>query len=258
MATFLFDEIIFGPLQSRRLGSSLGINLLPNDSKICTFDCIYCECGWTDDMKPSGSYHPREEVRERLRLKLEEMKLNNQPVDTITFAGNGEPTLHPKFDLIIQDTVGIRNRYFPKAKIAVLSNSSLIHKRKIFNALKQVDQNILKVDSAFESTVNLINKPYKGFDFQRMIDHLKHFKGRLIIQTMFIRGKYDNQPFDNTSEEELSAWLDLIRQINPEQVMIYTIARDTPSEGVEAISRQKLEEIAGKVEELGIDTQISN
>jgi wyosine [tRNA(Phe)-imidazoG37] synthetase (radical SAM superfamily) len=257
MATFLFDEIIFGPVQSRRLGSSLGINLLPNDRKICSFDCIYCECGWTDSDKVS-SFHPREEVRESLKLRLEEMKRDNKTLDTITFAGNGEPTLHPKFDLIIQDTIGIRNRYFPQAQIAVLSNSSLLHKRKIFSALKRVDQNILKLDSVFEDTVQLLNQPYEGFDLDSVIENLIRFNGQLIIQTMFVRGKYKGEAFDNTTEKEVEGWLETLKKIKPKQVMIYTIARDTPAEGIERISYEELQTIASKVEKLGIPTQISS
>jgi len=258
MATFLFDKIIFGPVSSRRLGASLGINLLPNDRKICTFNCIYCECGWTDTHSSSKSFHPREEVRDSLRWKLEKMKENNEPLDTITFAGNGEPTMHPDFDLVIQDTIGIRNQYFPNAKIAVLSNSTLIHKPKIYSALKQIDQNILKIDSAFESTVKLLNKPYEGFDFQRTIDSLIEFNGKVIIQTMFIRGEYEGQYFDNTTQKEINAWLELLEEINPQQVMIYTIARDTPSENIEKISEKELKEIAKQVEKKGFATQISS
>lgn len=256
MATFLFDEIIFGPVKSRRLGASLGINLLPNDRKICSFNCIYCECGWTDESNPSY-FHPREEVRENLRVKLEEMRVNNQPLDTITFAGNGEPTLHPKFDLIIQDTIGIRNRYFPEAQIAVLSNSTRIHNRKVFTALKRVDQNILKLDSAFEETVNILNQPPHDYDHLKTIDNLKRFNGQLIIQTMFVRGEYNGTHYDNTSEKEVDAWLTILKEINPARVMIYTIARDTPHNGVEAVSRQELESISAKVESAGFDVQIS-
>jgi len=258
MATFLFDKIIFGPVSSRRLGASLGINLLPNDRKICTFNCIYCECGWTDAFSSSESIHPREEVRDSLRLKLETMKANNEPLDTITFAGNGEPTMHPDFDMVIQDTIDIRDQYFPNAKIAVLSNSTLIHKPKIYSALKQIDQNILKIDSAFESTVRLLNQPYEGFDFQRTIDSLVGFNGNVIIQTMFIRGEYKGQQFDNTTQKEIDAWLELLERIHPQQVMIYTIARDTPSENIEKISENKLNEIAKQVEERGFATQISS
>jgi wyosine [tRNA(Phe)-imidazoG37] synthetase (radical SAM superfamily) len=258
MATFLFDQIIFGPVPSRRLGASLGINLLPNDSKICTFNCIYCECGWTESHRSPSSFHPREKVRENLKDRLKEMKENHEQLDTITFAGNGEPTMHPNFDLVIQDTIAIRNKYFPDAKIAVLSNASLIHKSKVYNALKRIDQNILKIDSAFKSTVKLINQPYEGFDFQRMVKSLIKFNGRLIIQTMFVRGEYKGQHFDNTTKEELDAWLELLDKINPQQVMIYTIARDTPSEGVEKISEAELKQIAQKVEDRGFKTQISS
>jgi wyosine [tRNA(Phe)-imidazoG37] synthetase (radical SAM superfamily) len=257
MATFLFDQIIFGPVSSRRLGASLGINLLPNDRKICTFNCIYCECGWTESHGSPSSFHPREKIRENLKDRLIEMSQNNEPLDTITFAGNGEPTMHPDFDLVIQDTIGIRNQYFPQAKIAVLSNASLIHKSKIYNALKRVDQNILKIDSAFESTARLLNQPYKGFDFQRTVDGLIKFNGKLIIQTMFIRGEYKGQHFDNTTKEEVDAWLELLEKINPQQVMIYTIARDTPSEGIEKVSEAELKEIARRVEGKGFETQIS-
>ncbi|MFP3859991.1 MAG: radical SAM protein [Bacteroidales bacterium] len=256
MGTFLFEEIIFGPVKSRRLGASLGINLLPNDRKICSFNCIYCECGWTDGKSPSY-FHPREEVRENLRVKLEEMRVNNQPLDTITFAGNGEPTLHPKFDLIIQDTIGIRNRYFPEAQIAVLSNSTMIHNRKVFTALKRVDQNILKLDSAFEETVNVLNQPSKDYDHQKTIENLKRFNGQLIIQTMFVKGEYEGTHYDNTSEKEVDAWLKVLKEINPARVMIYTIARDTPHNGVIAISQQALEAISAKVESAGFDVQIS-
>ncbi len=257
MATFLFDKIIFGPVHSRRLGASLGINLLPNDKKICSFNCIYCECGWTDSESDS-TFHPREEVRENLRLKLEQMKMNNESLDAITFAGNGEPTLHPKFDLIIQDTIGIRNRYFPDAQIAVLSNASLIHKRKIFNALKRVDQNILKLDSVFEDTVQLLNQPHSGFDLKRTIEYLKKFNGQLIIQTMFIRGEYGGVKFDNTTEKEINAWLETLKEIHPALVMIYTIARDTPAENIQRLKQEELETIAEKVEQIGIPTQISS
>ncbi len=258
MATFLFDEIIFGPVSSRRLGASLGINLLPNDRKICTFNCIYCECGWTDKNVNKKSFHPRKEVSSNLESKLKKMIQNKEPLDTITFAGNGEPTMHPEFDLIIQDTIGIRNRLFPKAKIAVLSNASLLHKPKVFNALTQIDQSILKLDSVFEDTVQLINQPYKGFDLKRTINNLIRFNRGSIIQTMFIKGSYEGQTFDNTKEEELEPWLQTIKKINPVQVMIYTIARDTPAEGIKKIPYEKLKEIGERVENLGISVQISD
>jgi len=258
MATFLFDKIIFGPVQSRRLGTSLGINLLPNDRKICTFDCIYCECGWTHQSVSSSGFHEREEVRQALEERLHSMKDKGEALDTITFAGNGEPTMHPQFDLVIQDTLALRNRIFPGAQIAVLSNASLIHKPKVFSALKRVDQNILKLDSVFEDTVRRLNQPRGNFDMNRLIEHLMAFEGNLIIQTLFVRAKHNGHHIDNTTREEVGAWLEVLQQIAPRQVMIYTIARDTPVDGVERVSYQDLRRIADQVEALNIPVQISD
>jgi len=258
MATFLFDRIIFGPVQSRRLGASLGINLMPNDRKICTFDCIYCECGWTDQSRPTPGFHDRKQVSNGLEERLQSMKDKGEPLDTITFAGNGEPTMHPHFDLIIQDTLAMRNRIFPEAQIAVLSNASLIHKPKVFNALKRVDQNILKLDSVFENTVRRLNQPRGSFDLNRLIEHLIAFEGRLIIQTLFVRAKYKGHSIDNTTREEVEAWLEVLQQILPRQVMIYTIARDTPAEEVERVAYDELRRIADRVQALGIPVQISD
>ncbi|MBS3805909.1 MAG: radical SAM protein [Bacteroidales bacterium] len=258
MATFLFDKIIFGPVQSRRLGASLGINLMPNDRKICTFDCIYCECGWTDQISSSSGFHDRGEVQKSLEKRLQSMKDHGEPLDAITFAGNGEPTMHPRFDLIIQDTLALRNRIFPEAQIAVLSNASLIHKPKVFNALKRVNQNILKLDSAFETTVRHLNQPRGRFDLKRLIKNLIAFEGDLIIQTLFVRVKYKSRHIDNTSREEVDAWLEVLQQITPRQVMIYTIARDTPVDGMERVSYEDLRRIADRVEARGIPVQISD
>lgn len=258
MSTFLFDKVIFGPVQSRRLGASLGINLMPNDRKVCTYDCIYCECGWTDNKGHKSGFHPRREVRERLEERLQQMKDRDEPLDTITFAGNGEPTMHPRFDLIIQDTLAIRNRIFPNAQVAVLSNASLIHKPKVFNALKRVDQNILKLDSVFEETVKNLNQPGPHFNLKRQMDQLIAFNGALIIQTLFLRARYNGHFIDNTSHEEVEAWLNALRKINPRQVMIYTVARDTPIDGIERIEYGALRRIADRVEALGIPVQISD
>lgn len=259
MGTFLFDQIIFGPVQSRRLGASLGINLLPNDRKICTFNCLYCECGWTDHAgEEATALHSREEIRQELEKKLQAMRTNGDPLDTITFAGNGEPTMHPAFDLIIQDTLALRKRFFPDASIAVLSNASLIHKSTVFNALKQVDQNILKLDSAFEHTVQRLNQPHGNFDLQRTIHHMKAFGGSLVIQTLFVRSHYNGHSIDNTTPEEVEAWLKVVGEIAPSRVMIYTIARDTPVEGMERVSYEELRDIARRVESMDIPVQISD
>jgi len=259
MPTFLFDKIIFGPVKSRRLGISLGINLLPAARKICNFNCIYCECGWTMSSVVQNEPLPsRREVYEALEQRLSEMKQRKQAIDVITYAGNGEPTLHPEFPGIIEDSVKLRDKYFPKAKIAVLSNSSSIKKPGIREALLKVDSNILKLDSAFELTVKIHNQPRVNFKIEELIENLRQFKGRLIIQTLFVRGKFKDRVIDNTTPEEIEAWLEALKRIRPSEVMIYTISRDTPVEGqLEKVPLQELKRIANRVKELGIETQVS-
>ena len=256
MATFLFDSIVFGPVRSRRLGASLGINLLPINSKVCSFDCIYCECGWTDKTK-KGKLPSRREVRQYLDEKLQEMQRKGDPLDVITYAGNGEPTLHPEFSAIIDDSIELRNKYFPWAKIAVLSNSTMISKPEVVAALKRVVLNILKLDSAFDSTIKLINPPRVKFSAEELVKNLKSFDGNLIVQTLFVRGEYQGKIIDNTTQVEVDSWLELIKSINPKEVMVYTIARDTPATGLEKVSLKDLNEIASRVEALGVPVQVS-
>ena len=259
MSTFLFDQTIFGPVISRRLGISLGINLMPNDSKLCSFDCIYCECGWNPEKGKVKAVLPtRDEVRILLRKKLEVMKQNGGLPDVITFAGNGEPTMHPDFPSIISDTLQLRGEICPKARVAVLSNSTMLHKPKVVEALKKVDDNILKLDSGIPATIRLIDQPVGRFDLQSVVSNLKQFDGHLVIQTMFIRGSFLGKPFDNTTETELTAWIELLQQIQPQTVMIYSIARDTPASELEKVPIEELEEIAVRVrEETGLDVQVS-
>lgn len=256
MATFLFDSIVFGPVRSRRLGASLGINLSPVDLKICSFDCIYCECGWTDKKK-KGKLPTRADVKKYLGEKLQEMQKKGDPLDVITYAGNGEPTLHPDFSGIIDDSIELRNKYFPWAKIAVLSNSTMLHKPEVVASLKKVDQNILKLDSAFDSTIKIINQPRVKFSAEELVKNLKSFEGNLIVQTLFLRGVYDGQIVDNTTQVEVDSWVELIKAIKPKEVMVYTIARDTPAQGLEKVSLKDLKAIASKVEALGIPVQVS-
>ncbi len=258
MATFLFDKIIFGPVKSRRLGVSLGINLLPTDVKVCSFDCIYCECGFTPKTYEKKVTLPtREEVREKLEVKLIGMIAEKQLPDVITFAGNGEPTLHPEFAGIIDDTIDLRNKLAPDARIAVLANASMNHKPAVFNALLKVKDNIQKLDSAFEETVKLLDAPRGNFSLEKTVEQLVAFKGQLKIQTMFLRGSFKGQKVDNTTEKEIAAWLDLIKTINPNQVMIYTIARDTPIDTLEKVSLDELNAIANRVRKAGFDVQVS-
>jgi len=259
MATFLFDEIIFGPVLSRRLGNSLGINLLPISKKICNFDCLYCECGLTDYKvaKEDAPLPTRKEVETNLKNTLYNYSKAGRKIDTITFAGNGEPTLHPDFPEIIEDTILLREKYCPETKIAVLSNATLINKEKIRNALKKIEYNILKLDSAFQETIQKINCPKGEFSVNKLITQLSEFNSNLTIQTLFVKGKYKGYSFDNSSNEEIEAWLRALDQIRPELVMIYTFARETPIETIEKISREKLETIATKVRELGLAVTIS-
>jgi wyosine [tRNA(Phe)-imidazoG37] synthetase (radical SAM superfamily) len=259
MSTFLFDRIIFGPVKSRRLGVSLGINLLPASRKVCNFNCIYCECGWTLDKSKDKSPLPeRDEIYKALENKLSDMKANDTPPDVITFAGNGEPTLHPDFPAIVDDCIELRNKYFPDARIAVLSNSTTINIPLIREALMRVDQNILKLDSGFDLTVRIHNQPRVNVKVAALIGNLKRFNGQLIIQTLFLRGSYNGKSIDNTTHEEIETWLKAIEMIKPYEVMIYTISRATPDGGrLEKIPLAELKRIAQMVNILGIKTSVS-
>jgi len=254
MATFLFDEIIFGPVTSRRLGRSLGINLLPTNSKVCNFNCIYCECGLTDSIE--GELPTRKQVASKLESTLKDFKTRSSEIDTITFAGNGEPTLHPEFDKIIDDTYSLRNKYFPGAKIALLTNSTTLINIKILDTLKKIDQPILKIDSVHHKTIELLNCPIGEFDIKEIINIIKKMSDP-IIQTMFVKGTYNDIPIDNTTDYEINPWLKTIIEINPKLVMIYTIERDTPFDTLKKIPMKKLNDIAKMVEENNISVQIS-
>ncbi|MCF8359415.1 MAG: hypothetical protein K9H26_11685 [Prolixibacteraceae bacterium] len=259
MATFLFDKTVFGPVISRRLGISLGINLLPNTSKLCSMDCIYCECGRNPDTRKVKAVLPtRDEVRNALGKKLVEMAQENRLPDVITFAGNGEPTMHPQFAGIIDDTLSLRDRLAPDARIAVLSNSMHLNKQAVVEALKKVDDNILKLDSAFTETVEIMNCPVVPFNLEKLVGQLCRFNGKLIIQTMFLRGSYKGRSFDNTTPPEIDAWIELLKKIKPEKVMIYTIARDTPISSLQKIPENELQRIADLVKKrTGMQVEVS-
>lgn len=255
--TILFDEIVFGPVRSRRFGVSLGVNLLPVSYKYCTFNCIYCECGWTHEENSRKEKLPgREAVKEALKDRLAAMREAGTEPDHITFAGNGEPTVHPEFDVIIDDTIALRDEYFREAKVTVLSNASLLHKEKVFNALNKVDNNVLKLDSVIEETFRKINQPVPSLKLKNIIGHIKRFNGNQVIQTLFLRGEHNGQSIDNTTPEEVSAWIGVLREIKPKYVMIYPIERDTAAPGIEKIPREELEAIAASVESAGIKTKI--
>jgi wyosine [tRNA(Phe)-imidazoG37] synthetase (radical SAM superfamily) len=260
MATFLFEDIIFGPVKSRRLGVSLGINLLPGNKKICNFNCIYCECGWTGEPADSQQDMPsRSDVRKALEAKLKDMTERNEKPDVITYAGNGEPTLHHDFTGIIDDSIELRDKYFPKARIAVLSNSTTISDSKIRQALTKVDMNILKLDSVYNETVHIHNQPPGKYKVEEIIENMRKFNGKLIIQTLFLRGTYNGKHIDNTTPVEITGWLEALNKIKPSEVMIYTISRDTPLGNLlKKVPGKELDEIARKVEKMGIRTQVSS
>lgn len=256
MSTILFNDIIFGPIKSRRLGNSLGVNLLPRYGKWCSFDCIYCECGWNKDGKADTKLPTREEVFEAMEAKMEALSQEGTEVNTITFSGNGEPTLHPHFPEIIDFTLRMRDKYFPSAVVSVLSNATQIVKEEVRNALMKVDNPILKLDGATDSFVEKIDRPNKGYTVAQIIENLKHFKGNFILQTMFLRGEVDDETIDCTKPEEVRKWAEMAISLNPREVMMYTLDRETPAQNLTKVTAAEMEQIAKPLIEKGIKVQI--
>lgn len=223
------EEVVFGPIHSRRLGSSLGINLLPEKGKICTFDCIYCECGWNKDGRNDTQLPSAEKVRNALEIKLQQCKAEDVAIDSITFSGDGEPTINPEFPQIIDDTIRLRNQYYPQSKITVLSNATMVHKPEVFNALRKVDNPTMKIDAPTNELIEKINHPAPGYDIHRVVEALKQFEGNFILQTMFLKSK----DFDSSSPEVLDGWMGIVRLLKPREVMVYTIDRPTPEVGLQ-------------------------
>lgn len=258
MSTILFDKIVFGPVRSRRLGVSLGMNLLPPDGKLCSFNCIYCECGLNEDRRTRSKLPSRQEVKKELEQTLAGMQAEGLAPDVITFAGNGEPTMHPEFGGIIDDTIALRDRFFPAAKIAVLSNATQLHRPEVVAALRKVEDNILKLDSVLDTRIRQLNVPNSpGFTFDKLVDQLCGFQGDLIIQTMFLQGEIDGCSVDNTTEEEIAGWLEALKKIRPRQVMIYTIERETPLKGLRKQPKEVLDGIAGRARKEGFEVSVS-
>ena len=258
MSTVIYPSPIFGPIHSRRLGVSLGLNLLPADGKVCTFDCIYCECGYNKDHRPKKKLPTREEVREALEIKLKDMLENGPTPDVLTFAGNGEPTAHPHFAGIIDDTLELRDKYFPNAKVSVLSNSTFIHKPDVFKALCKVDNNILKLDTIDPDYINTLDRPTGHYDVKRIIEDMKAFKGHIIVQTMFLKGTTeDGIDVDNTSDAYVLPWLKVVKEIAPKQVMIYTIDRETPDQLLRKATHEELDRIVDMLEKEGLKASAS-
>ena len=257
MSTIIYPAPIFGPVHSRRLGVSLGINLMPADGKVCTFDCVYCECGFNADFRPRQRRPTREEVMEALEARLQDMQANGPAPDVLTFAGNGEPTAHPHFSEIIDDTLALRDRYFPKAKVSVLSNSTMLFRPEVMEALKRIDNNILKLDTVEPEYIRRVDRPTGAYDVNDIISQMKAFEGQLIIQTMFMKGTHDGLSVDNTTDRYVLPWLDAVRDIAPRQVMIYTIDRETPDQNLQKATPEELDRIAALVREAGMEVSVS-
>lgn len=256
--TVLFHSAVFGPIHSRRLGLSLGINLSPDDGKICSFDCLYCEAGFNAQGAGTTGIPAPQRVEAALEKKLTAMAAERLKPDVITFSGNGEPTLHPHFPEIVDRVLALRDKYAPAAKVSVLTNSTRIFTPQVAEALKRVDNNILKLDSAVEATMRLIDRPNDpSFTVEKVIEGLKQFGGTGIIQTMLLRGTHDGQPVDNTTDEELSALIDAYKAIRPASVMLYSLDRSTPGENLIKVQRDELEEIARRVRDAGLNVTAS-
>lgn len=246
--TVLFHSSVFGPIHSRRLGVSLGINLMPNDGKVCSFDCLYCEAGYNSQGPGTTGISAREEVYRQLDAKLSAMHAAGDPLDVITFSGNGEPTLAPDFPGIIDDTIALRDKYYPRAKVSALTNSTRIFDPKVAEALKKVDNNILKLDSAIEPTMRLIDRPNSPeFTVDRVVDSLRQFEGSGIIQTMMLRGEHDGHPIDNTTDREVEALIAAYKKIRPREIMLYSLDRSTPEEKLVKVPLDELKSIGERI-----------
>ena len=230
---------------------------MPNDGKLCSFNCIYCECGFNADHRPKSKLPTHAEVIAALEKRLQDMKANGPSPDVLTFAGNGEPTSHPEFAAIMRDVIRLRNEYFPEAKVSVLSNSTFIHRPEVRDALMSVDNNILKLDTIDPIYINKVDRPNAHYDVRRIIEDMKSFNGHLIIQTMFMKGTYNGESVDNTTEEYVLPWLEAVREIAPKEVMVYTIDRETPAHGLEKATHEELDSIRDRVISIGIPCQAS-
>ena len=246
------EETVFGPIHSRRLGSSLGINLLPRRGKVCTFDCIYCECGWNADGRGDQVLPTAAEVRSALEDKLAECLLDGTPIDSITFSGDGEPTLNPEFPRIIDDTLRLRDAYYPGAKVSVLSNASRVHVPEIAAALARVDNPILKIDAPTDELIARIDRPAPGYRLERVLEALRGFHGNFVLQTMFLR----SPDFDSSSPEVLEGWMDIVRELRPRKVMVYTIDRPTPAQGLEKFTVAQMRALVQPLIDEGFDIDI--
>ncbi len=247
-----FDEIVFGPIRSRRLGSSLGVNLLPLEGKLCNFDCVYCECGWNKDGRSGGDFPPLADIEAALEKKMSEAASEGVAIDSVTFSGNGEPTIHPDFPQVIDITLKLRDRYFPNAKVSVLSNATMVSRKDVAEALMRVDNPILKIDASSDELIQKINKPAGSYRLAEVMESLRKFDGNFVLQTMFLK----SPDFDTTAPEALQAWMDIVRDLRPREIMVYTIDRETPDKSLEKFTVEQMAEMVSPLVEEGFEIQI--
>ena len=252
MSTVIYPGPVFGPVRSRRLGKSLGVNLSPADGKICSFDCIYCECGLNDERRPKLKMPSREAVREALEARLIAMSEADDLPEAITYSGNGEPTSHPDFLNIVRDTLALRDKYCPQAKVCLLTNATHLNRDDVFEAVRLIDRPCLKLDTVDADYIRLVDRPNARYDVKEVIERIKALRGRCVVQTMFMQGSFAGQSVDNTTEKYVGPWLEALSQIRPEGVDIYTLARETPVVGLKKAPVETLAQIAARVESLGI------
>ena len=248
----LREETVFGPIHSRRLGSSLGINLLPTKGKLCNFDCIYCECGWNADGTADRRLPTAAQVRELLEAKLRQCAADGTPIDSITFSGDGEPTLNPEFPQIVRDTVELRNRYFPGAVVSVLTNATRICRPEVAEALHLVDNAILKLDAPTDALAAVINQPRAEYHVESIVGDMERFGHDFVLQTMFLRAP----GFDSSNPEVLGPWMDIVRRLRPREVMVYTLDRPTPAEGLQKFTAAEMQALVQPLIDEGIKIQI--
>ena len=247
-----FDEIVFGPIRSRRLGSSLGVNLLPSKGKLCNFDCVYCECGWNKDGRSDGRFPLLKDIEAALEEKMSKASSEGVPVDSITFSGNGEPTIHPDFAQVIDVTLRLRDRYFPQAKVSVLSNATMIGRKDVADALMRVDNPILKIDASSDELIQKINKPSGSYRLAEVVENLRKFEGRFVLQTMFLR----SEDFDTAAPQALAAWMDIVRELRPREIMVYTIDRETPDKSLGKYTVEEMKAFVQPLMDEGFEIQI--
>jgi wyosine [tRNA(Phe)-imidazoG37] synthetase (radical SAM superfamily) len=247
-----FDDIVFGPIRSRRLGSSLGVNILPSKGKLCNFDCIYCECGWNKDGAQDRTLPSLDEIRAALEEKIADLSANAVEVDSITFSGNGEPTVHPDFAAVVDTVLALRDRYYPMAKVSVLSNATMLSREDVFEALRKIDNPILKIDASDDETIRKINKPSGTYRLADVIEKMKEFKGEFVLQTMFLK----SPDFDLSEKERLQAWMDIVRELSPREIMVYTIDRETPDKTLGKYTIEEMSSFVAPLVEEGYRIQI--